>query len=103
MTGRGITNLLKGEGIRAIAVVTDEPERYPTNPGFAEGVTIRHRRELDAVQRRFAATTVVTALIRNKVCAKEKRRRRDRGRRAAGSRWRRGRLASAPRAFARGC
>ena len=39
------------EGVKTVVVVTDEPEKYPASADFAAGVTIRHRDELDAVQR----------------------------------------------------
>ena len=36
-----------GRGRRAVVVVTDEPEKYPLRAGFAPGVTVHHRDELD--------------------------------------------------------
>jgi len=74
-----ITHQLYGEGVRRIVVVTDEPDKYPIDAGFAAGVTVHHRSELDAVQRSLRATAGVTALIYDQVCATEKRRRRKRG------------------------
>ena len=47
-----ITHQLYGEGVRRIAVVTDEPDKYPSNAGFASGVTIHHRKNLDRVPAR---------------------------------------------------
>src|SRR5436189_160569 len=46
-----ITRQVEAEGAKKVIVVTDEPDKYPMNAGFAHGVTIRHRDELDAVQR----------------------------------------------------
>ena len=43
-----ITRQLCGEGVRRIAVVSDEPEKYTDRGAFATGVTFHHRRELDA-------------------------------------------------------
>ncbi len=74
-----ITRLLEAEGVRAIAVVTDEPDKYPIPSGMAPGVTIHHRDELDAVQRRMQAIEGVTAIVYDQTCAAEKRRRRKRG------------------------
>ena len=74
-----ITHQLYGEGIRRIAVVADEPGKYPSNDGFAAGVTIHHRDELDRVQRELRELPGVTALIYDQVCATELRRRRKRG------------------------
>lgn len=74
-----ITRLLDAEGVKAIAVVTDEPEKYPLPSGFAPGVTVHHRDELDAVQRRMREIEGVTAIVYDQTCAAEKRRRRKRG------------------------
>jgi indolepyruvate ferredoxin oxidoreductase len=59
-------------------VVTDEPEKYPRGTSWAPGVTIRHRDELDAVQRELREIQGVSALIYDQTCASEKRRRRKR-------------------------
>src|SRR6202007_1418371 len=37
------------EGVKPIAVVTDEPEKYPAGTGWPPGTIIHHRDELDAV------------------------------------------------------
>ncbi len=74
-----ITRLLEAEGVKAIAVVTDEPDKYPIPSGFAPGVTVHHRDELDAVQRRLRGIEGVTAIVYDQTCAAEKRRRRKRG------------------------
>lgn len=76
---QAISHQLYGEGIRRIAVVTDEPGKYGAGTGFAEGVTIHDREELDAVQRGLRDVPGVSALIYDQVCATEKRRRRKRG------------------------
>jgi indolepyruvate ferredoxin oxidoreductase len=76
---QAISHQLYGEGIRRIAVVTDEPGKYGAGAGFAEGVTIHDREELDAVQRGMRDVPGVSALIYDQVCATEKRRRRKRG------------------------
>jgi indolepyruvate ferredoxin oxidoreductase len=60
-------------------VVTDEPDKYPLHAGFAPGVTIRHRDELDAVQRELREIEGTTVLVYDQTCAAEKRRRRKRG------------------------
>jgi indolepyruvate ferredoxin oxidoreductase len=75
-----ISRQVAAEGVLSIAVVSDEPHKYPSNAGFAPGVTIHHRDELDAVQRRLATVPGTTALIYDQTCAAEKRRRRKRGR-----------------------
>ncbi|HKY95664.1 MAG TPA: indolepyruvate ferredoxin oxidoreductase family protein, partial [Kiloniellales bacterium] len=74
-----ITRQLRAEGVGEIAVVTDEPEKYPRGYDWAEGVTVYHRSDLDAVQRRLREIPGVTAVIYDQTCAAEKRRRRKRG------------------------
>lgn len=74
-----IAQLLRVEGVEEIAVVTDEPGKYPIAAGFPHGVRIHHRDELDAVQRRFRELPGVSAIIYDQTCAAEKRRRRKRG------------------------
>ena len=76
----GITAQLHGEGVRRIAVVTDQPHKYPRGTDFAPGTTIHHRRDLDRVQRELRETAGVSVLVYDQVCATEKRRRRKRGR-----------------------
>jgi len=73
-----ISRQIAAEGVKPIIVVTDEPEKYPANVGWAPGVTVRHRRELDAVQRELREAPGVSALIYDQTCASEKRRRRKR-------------------------
>jgi indolepyruvate ferredoxin oxidoreductase len=74
-----ITRQVEAEGARKIVVVTDETDKYPMNAGFAHGVTIRHRDELDAVQRELREIPGLTVLVYDQTCAAEKRRRRKRG------------------------
>ncbi len=74
-----IARLLEAEGVGEIAVVTDEPGKYPLGAGFPHGVLVQHRDEMDAVQRRLREIPGVTAIIYDQTCAAEKRRRRKRG------------------------
>jgi indolepyruvate ferredoxin oxidoreductase len=74
-----LTRQLAAEGVRRIAVVSDEPEKYPRDADFAPGVTLHHRRGLDAVQRELRATPGCSALVYDQTCAAELRRRRKRG------------------------
>jgi indolepyruvate ferredoxin oxidoreductase len=73
-----ITHQVWAEGVKRIAVVTDEPDKYPLNAGFAPGVTIHHRDELDTVQRELRDWPGVSVLVYDQTCAAEKRRRRKR-------------------------
>ena len=59
-------------------IVTDEVKLLNEEDGSAPGVEIRHRNELDTVQRELREVSGVTALIYVQTCASEKRRRRKR-------------------------
>ncbi|MGI9452270.1 MAG: indolepyruvate ferredoxin oxidoreductase family protein, partial [Geminicoccaceae bacterium] len=74
-----ISRQVMAEGAVQVVVVTDEPEKYPLSAGFAPGTTIRHRDELDQVQRELRDVEGTTVLIYDQTCAAEKRRRRKRG------------------------
>ena len=71
-----ISRQIAAEGVGPIIVVTDEPEKYPADYPWAAGVTVRHRSELDAVQRELRVAKGVSAMIYDQTCASEKRRRR---------------------------
>jgi indolepyruvate ferredoxin oxidoreductase len=74
-----LSRLIAAEGVRPIIVVTDEPEKYPDDYPWAEGVTVRHRSELMDVQRELREVKGVSAMIYDQTCASEKRRRRKKG------------------------
>ncbi len=67
------------EGVAAIAVVADDPSKYPKNIVWPVGTTIDARADLDAVQRRLATVPGTTILIYDQVCASLKRHRRKKG------------------------
>ena len=46
---------LWAEGVERTAIVTDEPDKYPTSGAFAPNVTVHHRDELDRVQQDLRA------------------------------------------------
>ena len=71
-----ISRQIAAEGVKPIVVVTDEPEKYPAGYNWAPGITVRHRDELDAVQRELREVQGVSAIIYDQTCASEKRRRR---------------------------
>ncbi|MDX9886612.1 indolepyruvate ferredoxin oxidoreductase family protein [Thauera sp.] len=73
-----IVRQLQAEGVHNIVVVTDGTERA-YGPADIPHVPIRHRDELDAIQRELRESGGVTALIYDQTCAAEKRRRRKRG------------------------
>ncbi len=73
-----IVRQVQAEGVQNIVVVTDgTPRAY--GPSDLPHVPIRHRDELDAIQRELRESGGVTALIYDQTCAAEKRRRRKRG------------------------
>ncbi|MCH8180176.1 MAG: indolepyruvate ferredoxin oxidoreductase family protein [Proteobacteria bacterium] len=74
-----MTRELEAEGVRRIVVVTDDRSRYAHVDDLAPGVELRHRDDLDAVQRALRETPGCTVLIYDQTCATEKRRRRKRG------------------------
>jgi indolepyruvate ferredoxin oxidoreductase len=68
-----------GEGVKRIALVSDDPDKYPRELHHAGGVTIHHRDDLDAVQRELREVQGTTVIIYDQTCAAEKRRRRKKG------------------------
>ncbi|HET7671282.1 MAG TPA: indolepyruvate ferredoxin oxidoreductase family protein, partial [Burkholderiales bacterium] len=73
-----ISRQIAAEGVTPIVVVTDEPGKYPHGTNWAPGVTVRHRDQLEAVQKELRTAPGVSALIYDQTCASEKRRRRKR-------------------------
>ena len=67
------------EGVQRIALVSDEPDKYPSRDGFAPITTFHHRRDLDSVQLELREFKGVSVIIYDQTCATEKRRRRKRG------------------------
>lgn len=58
--------------------MTDEPDKYASTNSLAPGVTVRHRDELDAVQRELREIEGATVIVYDQACA-TKRRERKRG------------------------
>jgi len=78
LTVPDMTRELHAEGVRQIVVVTDEPDDY-RGVLLAPGTTVRHRDDLDAIQRELREVPGCTILIYDQTCAAELRRRRKRG------------------------
>jgi indolepyruvate ferredoxin oxidoreductase len=75
-----IARQVESEGVRQVAVVSDDIDKYDAIKGrFPAGTSFHHRDELDAVQRTLRGLTGVTVLIYEQTCAAEKRRRRKKG------------------------
>ncbi len=75
-----VARQLAAEGVAPIVIVSDEPEKYAPGTDFPPGATVRHRDELDDVQREIRELKGVSAIVYDQTCAAEKRRRRKRGR-----------------------
>ncbi len=73
-----ITRQLQAEGVRRIAVLSDEPGKYSSVRDFATGVSTHHRDELGLVEEEMSGIEGVTVLIYDQLCAAEKRRRKRR-------------------------
>ncbi len=78
LTPWGISWRAHSEGVKAIALVSDAPDKYAADVQWAPGVTLHHRRELDWVQTKFRKIPGTTLIIYDQTCAAEKRRRRKR-------------------------
>lgn len=71
---------LRGEGVRRIALVSDEPAQWRGQFRDTPGYTLHHRDEMDALQRELREFTGTSVIIYQQTCAAEKRRRRKKGR-----------------------
>ena len=74
-----ITRQVAAEGVTRVAVVSDEPDKYPLGSDFAPDTTIHHRDDLNRLQRDLREWPGVSVLIYDQTCAAELRRRRKRG------------------------
>jgi indolepyruvate ferredoxin oxidoreductase len=74
-----IARQLRAEGIERIAIVSDEPGKYPPGSDFPPHVTFHHRDDIQALQKELMTVKGVSALVYDQTCAAEKRRRRKRG------------------------
>ena len=78
VTAPEIARQLAAEGVRRIAVVSDDPDKYL--PGsFPAGVSVHHRDALASVQKELREVAGVSALVYDQTCAAEARRLRKRG------------------------
>ncbi|MFZ0487571.1 MAG: DUF6537 domain-containing protein, partial [Arenicellales bacterium] len=68
-----------GEGVKRIAVVSDEPHKYPSSFPMFDGLTVDHRSNLEKIQLELRETPGTTVIVYDQTCAAEKRRRRKKG------------------------
>jgi indolepyruvate ferredoxin oxidoreductase len=78
LSAERIAQQVMAEGVEKVVLVSDRPEIIPDG-SFPPTVPLRHRDELDAVQRELRDYDGVSVLIYQQTCAAEKRRRRKRG------------------------
>jgi indolepyruvate ferredoxin oxidoreductase len=74
-----LAHQLRAEGVHPVVVVTDGSLRAWHSADLPQGVSLRQRDELDALQRDMREHPGVSAIIYDQTCAAEKRRRRKRG------------------------
>ncbi len=70
---------MHAEGVRAIALVSDDADKWAQTSVFPPGTRVHDRKDLDAVQKHLREVSGVSILIFEQTCATEKRRRRKRG------------------------
>ncbi len=78
VTAPEIARQLDAEGVKRIAVVSDDVAKYARG-SFPKGVTVHHRDQLDRLQRELRQVPGVSALVYDQICAAEARRLRKRG------------------------
>ncbi|OWW19094.1 indolepyruvate ferredoxin oxidoreductase family protein [Noviherbaspirillum denitrificans] len=71
-----IAQQMVAEGVKRIALVTEDLSRYTDRSALPSIVTLHDRKDMDAVQRELREVAGVTVLIYDQTCAAEKRRRR---------------------------
>ena len=74
-----IAQQMAAEGIRRIALVTEDLSRYEDRSALPSIVTLHDRKDMDAVQRELRELKGVSVIIYDQTCAAEKRRRRKKG------------------------
>jgi indolepyruvate ferredoxin oxidoreductase len=80
ITAPHVAHQVSSEGVRRVAVVSDEADRFAGQQArFPAGTSFHHRSELDAVQRELREFRGVSVLIYDQSCATERRRLRKRG------------------------
>ena len=70
---------LRGEGVRRIALVSDEPGRWRGQFNGVPGYTLHHRDEMDVLQKELREFRGTSVIVYQQTCAAEKRRRRKKG------------------------
>ncbi|KGE05278.1 indolepyruvate ferredoxin oxidoreductase family protein [Pseudohaliea rubra] len=74
-----ILRQVAGEGVRRIALVSDDPGAWRGRLPRLDGLTVHHRDDYDALQRELREVPGVSVIVFVQTCAAEKRRRRKKG------------------------
>ncbi|MRW86340.1 indolepyruvate ferredoxin oxidoreductase family protein [Pseudoduganella sp. FT26W] len=74
-----IAQQMAAEGVKRIALVTEDLSRYTDRSALPSLVSLHDRKDMDAVQRELREVSGVSVLIYDQTCAAEKRRRRKTG------------------------
>ena len=74
-----IAQQMAAEGVKRIAVVTEDLSRYEDRSELPAFATLNDRKDLEAIQEEIRTVPGVTVLIYDQTCAAEKRRRRKKG------------------------
>ncbi len=74
-----ITHQMAAEGVKRIALVTEDLSRYEDRSQLPASVTLHDRKDLETVQLELREIKGVSVLIYDQTCAAEKRRRRKKG------------------------
>ncbi|MYN18721.1 indolepyruvate ferredoxin oxidoreductase family protein [Rugamonas sp. FT107W] len=74
-----IAQQMAAEGVKRIALVTEDLNRYTDRSALPSIVSLHDRKDMDAVQRELREVGGVSVLIYDQTCAAEKRRRRKKG------------------------
>jgi indolepyruvate ferredoxin oxidoreductase len=70
---------IRGEGVRRIALVSDEPGSWRGQFSAVPGYSLHHRDDLDALQKELRDYRGTSVIVYQQTCAAEKRRRRKKG------------------------
>ena len=70
---------LRGEGVRRIALVSDDPCTWRGKFHGIPGYSLHHRDEMDSLQRELREYRGTSVIVYQQTCAAEKRRRRKKG------------------------
>ena len=74
-----IARQMRSIGVERIAIVSDEPDKYPSRTDFPSFASFHHRDDLQALQTELMEVKGASVIVYDQTCAAEKRRRRRKG------------------------